>query len=150
MRRHKGVLQMQSIYSSNPMPDEINVIVFLIILIALMFSSIIIVVQNAIIFQMYYNLRWWKSLIPFYNTFLMYQKVFGSGWIILLLFVPIANFIVLIVYSWKYVRTLNHGFFSWIFYLVLPIFANLYFIASSKTRYIGKDPTNDFIQRGYY
>lgn len=39
----------------------------------------------------------WKCLIPFYNSYLLFQLAWGEGLYFLLLFVPWVNFVVLII-----------------------------------------------------
>ncbi|MBE6850211.1 MAG: hypothetical protein E7504_00505 [Ruminococcus sp.] len=43
----------------------------------------------------------WKSLIPIYNGYVMFQIVYGQGWKYFLTLVPVLNYVVLIAY---YVR----------------------------------------------
>lgn len=39
----------------------------------------------------------WKCLIPFYNSYLMFQITWGDGLYFLLLFVPLVNYIIMII-----------------------------------------------------
>ena len=41
----------------------------------------------------------WKSLIPFYNTYLLFRIAGRNGWWFLALFVPLVNVIVLLILS---------------------------------------------------
>lgn len=69
----------------------------------------------------------WKSLIPVYNVYLMYEIAFGNGWLFLLLFIPIVNVVIGIVFSIKLAEVFGQGvgfgiglmFLPFIFYLIL-------------------------------
>lgn len=41
----------------------------------------------------------WKSLIPFYNSYILFQIAGRNGWGFLLMFIPVVNFVVAIVLS---------------------------------------------------
>lgn len=43
----------------------------------------------------------WTILIPGYNLYALFELAFGNGWMFLLMFVPFANFIVMLLYSFK-------------------------------------------------
>ena len=39
----------------------------------------------------------WIALIPFYNVWSLFKDILGSGWYFLLMFIPIINFIFIII-----------------------------------------------------
>ena len=69
----------------------------------------------------------WKSIIPIWNTYILYKITWGSGIYFLLLLIPIANIVVSIVTCYKLAKAFRHGvaftlgliFFPWIFSLIL-------------------------------
>ena len=69
----------------------------------------------------------WKALIPIYNLYILFKIAWGNGILFLLLFVPAANFIILIMLQFKVARAYGQGdayafgliFLPYIFYLVL-------------------------------
>jgi len=69
----------------------------------------------------------WKSLIPFYNSYILFKIAWGSGIYFLLMFVPVANVIVSIMLQFKMARAYGQGdgfafgllFLPYIFYLIL-------------------------------
>lgn len=62
-----------------------------------------------------------------YNTYLMYKIAFGNGWLFLLLFIPVVNVVIGIVFSIKLAEVFGQGvgfgvglmFLPFIFYLIL-------------------------------
>lgn len=69
----------------------------------------------------------WKCLIPFYNAYCLYDIVWGKGWMFLLMFVPIVNIIIQIMFVFKMAKTFGKGagfgfgllFLNTIFVLIL-------------------------------
>lgn len=69
----------------------------------------------------------WKSLIPFYNSYILYEETFGNGWWFLLSLVPIIGNILCLVMMYKLCKLFGHGigytiglfFLPFIFYPVL-------------------------------
>lgn len=43
----------------------------------------------------------WKSLIPIYNIYVMFQHIWGSGWMFLTMLIPIFNIIIALMFAWK-------------------------------------------------
>lgn len=46
---------------------------------------------------------WW-SLVPFLNTYCMYDIAFGNGWLFLLLLVPIVNIVISVMFAIKFAK----------------------------------------------
>ena len=51
----------------------------------------------------------WKSLIPFYNTYCLFQMTWGNGWLMLLCMIPFVNFVVLIMMYHKLSKAFGKG-----------------------------------------
>ena len=81
----------------------------------------------------------WKCLIPFYNTYCMFEMFYGNGLSFLWLFCPFAN----IVVSIKYIIRMSHSF-GWyggkvlLTFLFSPIVIAI-FAFSSNCEYLGPD-----------
>lgn len=78
----------------------------------------------------------WKIFIPYYNAVIMLRMSGMSGWWILLLFVPIANFILAIVMMAALARAFGRsgGFAVGLFFLPIVFFPILAF---GSSRYVG-------------
>lgn len=69
----------------------------------------------------------WKCLIPFYNTYCLYDIAWGNGWLFLLMFVPCVNIVVWIMMLFKLSKAFGQGtgfgfgllFLNTIFVLIL-------------------------------
>lgn len=69
----------------------------------------------------------WKCLIPFYNTYCLYDIALGNGWLFLLMFVPCVNVVVGIMMLFKLAKAFGQGtgfgfgllFLNTIFILIL-------------------------------
>ena len=84
----------------------------------------------------------WKSLIPIYNTYVLYKIVYGSGWKFLLLFVPILGEIVAIVFCFRLAQAFGKGFLFGLGILLFPYIA-LLDLGFGRVSYQG--PTFSFI-----
>lgn len=78
----------------------------------------------------------WAAIVPFYNTYCMYDITFGNGWLFLLTFVPCVNFVILIMMQFKLAKAYGQStgfgfgllFLNTIFVLILGF---------GKSEYIG-------------
>ncbi len=69
----------------------------------------------------------WGSIVPFYSQYLQFKIAFGNGWLFLLLFIPIVNAIMMIIYAFKLAGAFGKGigfgfgllFLPFIFQLIL-------------------------------
>lgn len=81
----------------------------------------------------------WKSLIPFLNTYILFQIAWGNGILFLLLFVPVVNIVVTVMLQFKLARAFGQSdgfafgllFLPYIFYLILGF---------GSSEYIGPAP----------
>ncbi len=84
----------------------------------------------------------WMSLVPFLNTYKMFEIVYGSGWKFLLLLVPILNIAVIIGYAFRLAEAYGKGIvFGFINLFFAPIGTLL--LAFGNARYAG--PVYKFI-----
>lgn len=51
----------------------------------------------------------WKSLIPFYNTYIMFKIAWRNGWLFLLELIPIANIVIAIICMVKLSKAFGQG-----------------------------------------
>lgn len=78
----------------------------------------------------------WASIIPFYNQYILSKITFGTGWLFLLLLIPIVNAIFMIIMMYKLSKAFGHGIGYTIGLIVLP-FIFLLIIAFGKSEYKG-------------
>ena len=78
----------------------------------------------------------WKSLIPIYSQWIMFKIAFGSGLYMLLMFVPVVNFVISIMYIFKFASAYGKGIGFGLGLLFLsPIFILL--LAFGDAEYVG-------------
>ncbi|HWP22544.1 MAG TPA: DUF5684 domain-containing protein [Candidatus Cryosericum sp.] len=76
----------------------------------------------------------WAAIIPFYNAYVLFKITWGSGWMFLLLLIPIANIVIYIITMVKLARAFNRSggfavgliFLSVIFYCILGFDTSAY------------------------
>ncbi|MGI5989404.1 MAG: DUF5684 domain-containing protein [Lachnospiraceae bacterium] len=51
----------------------------------------------------------WKSIIPFYNQYILFKIAWGSGWFFLLMLIPIVNVVIMIVLDVKLAKAFGQG-----------------------------------------
>ncbi len=67
----------------------------------------------------------WLSLIPLYNTYVMFDEVYGNGWRFLFLLIPFFNIYVIIKLLIDWVR--NYGLtVGFLLYLIPPFLSVLF------------------------
>lgn len=78
----------------------------------------------------------WASLIPIYNQYVMFDIAWGNGLLFLLLFIPLAQFIVMIILYVKLSQAFGYGAGFAVGLIFLPI---IFFpiLAFGNSRYIG-------------
>ena len=77
----------------------------------------------------------WASLIPFYNNYVLFEIAWGNGLLFLLLFVPVANFVVMIILWVKLSQSFGYSAAFAIGLLFLPVIF-LPILAFGNNRYI--------------
>ena len=78
----------------------------------------------------------WKSLIPFYNTYIFFKIIWGNGWLFLLLLIPFVNIVIAIIAEWKLCKAFGYGVGMFILSLFFPNIAQL-IIAFGSSEYLG-------------
>lgn len=63
----------------------------------------------------------WKCLIPFYNTFCMFEFTWGSGWFMFLSFIPFVNFVIMILTYHKLAAAFGQGIGFTVGLIFLPV-----------------------------
>ena len=51
----------------------------------------------------------WASIVPFYNVYTLFEITWGSGWLFLLLLIPIANIVIWIITMVKLAQVFGKG-----------------------------------------
>ena len=65
----------------------------------------------------------WKSIIPFYNLYCLFKLTWGNGWLFLVVFIPVANLVILIMTMNKLAKSFDKGVgFTIGLILLAPIF----------------------------
>ena len=92
----------------------------MVLLIYLAVLVLILTVSWRIFFKM--GRRGWESLIPIYNLVIFFKCVWGSGWYVLLLLIPVVGPIISLVSLFKLYRGFHKGLiFSWLGLIFSPI-----------------------------
>jgi len=78
----------------------------------------------------------WAAIVPFYNTYVLFKMAFGSGWMFLLLLVPIVNIVFAIMLPFKLAKAFGKSSGFGVGLWLLPIiFYPL--LAFSNDKYVG-------------
>lgn len=51
----------------------------------------------------------WEGIVPFYNTYVLCQELYGNGWKFLLLLIPIYNIYFVIKMNIDWAKAFNQG-----------------------------------------
>lgn len=78
----------------------------------------------------------WKAIIPFYNSYIEYELVWGSGWLFLFMLVPFAGLVFSIITFYKLGRVYGKGRLFCIGIVLLP-FVFVPIIGFGSSRYMG-------------
>ncbi len=78
----------------------------------------------------------WGAIIPFYNTYCLFEMSFGTGWLFLLLFVPCVNAVIMIVMWIKLAQAFGKGAAFGVGILFLP-FIFLPMLGFGDAQFIG-------------
>lgn len=93
----------------------------------------------------------WKSLIPFYNEYILFKIAWGNGVLFLLMFIPFVNIIIAIILEVKLAKAYGH---SGGFAVGLIFLSNIFtlILAFDSSQYIGPNgiPTNNGFGQGGY
>lgn len=78
----------------------------------------------------------WAAIVPFYNTYCLFEMTFGNGWLFLLCFVPCVNFVVMIMCCFKLAKAFGQGVGFGFGLLFLP-FIFMMILGFGDAQYIG-------------
>lgn len=78
----------------------------------------------------------WKSLIPFYSTYILFKIAWGNGLLFLLMFVPCANVVVSFIVLWKLCKAFDQGIGMYLLMLFVTPVAWL-ILGFGSAQYIG-------------
>ena len=85
----------------------------------------------------------WAALIPFYNFYKLFKISMGNGWFFILLFIPLVNYIAIILLGINLARAFGKsGGFAVGLILLTPIFIML--LGFSDAQYLGPKGFGDF------
>lgn len=78
----------------------------------------------------------WASIIPFYNTYVLFDIAMGNGILFLLTFIPVVNLVMVIIAYVKLATSFGKGGGFAVGLILLP-YIFLPILAFGKSRYIG-------------
>ncbi len=78
----------------------------------------------------------WASIIPFYNSYVLFDIAWGNGLLFLLMFIPVANFVVMIILYVKLSQAFGYSGGFAVGLIFLPIIF-LPILAFGNNSYIG-------------
>lgn len=98
------------------------------------YSIVFILIYSHELLFMKANKPWWGALIPFYSQYLMFEIVFGKGYLFLLIFIPIIGQIMMFVLFYRLGKVFNKNS---ILTLIFTVFSIPFISFSSTTSYNG-------------
>lgn len=78
----------------------------------------------------------WGAIIPFYNTYCLFDMSMGTGWLFLLCFVPCVNVVMLVIMWIKLAQAFGKGVGFGIGMLLVP-FVFLLILGFGDAQYVG-------------
>ncbi|MBE5870074.1 MAG: signal peptidase I [Lachnospiraceae bacterium] len=104
-------------------------------LVSLAFSIAVIIAQCKVFEKA--GEPWWAAIVPFYNTYKLFEIVYGNGWKFLFLFIPLVNIYFIIKLSINLANVFGEGtgfglgllFLAPVFYCILG-FGNYEYIGA--------------------
>ncbi len=84
-----------------------------------------------------YDEAGWKSLIPFYNVWIISEKTFGKGWYWLIAIIPIVGWVYGIYFYIKSMKALELGAGMMILCFFLPFIGYPLVAFTDKCEYMG-------------
>lgn len=79
----------------------------------------------------------WKSLIPFYNTYILFEIAGMNGWMFLLMFIPFVNFVMWIYLALEIAKKFDKSAMFAIFGLVIFSFIGYLMLGFGDAQYAG-------------
>jgi len=59
----------------------------------------------------------WAAIIPIYNAYVMVKVAGRPGWWLILFFIPLVNFIMILIIMWDLAKAFGHGFLMFLGFL---------------------------------
>lgn len=115
--------------------------------IIILLISILLIIANWFIFEKAGE-SGWKSIIPFYNSYIMFKIAWGNGWLFLLTFIPFANIVIAIIAEVKLTKSFGHSGGFAVGLVLLPNIFSL-ILAFDSSRYIGPNGVPQIGQQNY-
>ena len=78
----------------------------------------------------------WKSLIPFYNTYILFEIAGMNGWMFLLMFIPFVNFVISIYLALELAKKFDKSVMFAIFGLVIFNFIGYLMLGFGDAKYV--------------
>ena len=79
----------------------------------------------------------WASIVPFYNYYVMFEIAGYNGWLFLLMFVPIAQFVMFILVALGLAKNFGRSTVFAIFGLILFPLIGYLILGFGKDKYLG-------------
>ncbi len=98
------------------------------------YSIVFILIYSQELLFMKADKPWWGALIPFYSQYLMFEIVFGNGYLFLLTFIPIVGQIMMLILFYRLGKVFNKNS---ILTLIFTVFSIPFISFSSTTSYNG-------------
>ncbi len=98
------------------------------------YSIVFILIYSQELLFMKADKPWWGALIPFYSQYLMFEIVFGKGYLFLLTFIPIVGQIMMLILFYRLGKVFNKNS---ILTLIFTVFSIPFISFSSTTSYNG-------------
>ena len=98
------------------------------------YSIVFILIYSQELLFMKADKPWWGALIPFYSQYLMFEIVFGKGYLFLLTFIPIVGQIMMLILFYRLGKVFNKNS---ILTLIFNVFSIPFISFSSTTSYNG-------------
>lgn len=81
----------------------------------------------------------WKSIIPFYNAYILFEIAGMNGWMFLLMFIPFVNFVVAIYLALEVAKAFGKSAMFAIFGLVIFSFIGYLMLGFGDAKYVGAE-----------
>lgn len=78
----------------------------------------------------------WAVFIPFYGNYCQFRMFWGNGWLFLLMFVPLVNFVIMVMTYYKMAKCFGKGIGFMLGLMFLP-FIFLPILGFGDAEYIG-------------
>ncbi|MDT7728527.1 MAG: hypothetical protein QOI21_5103 [Actinomycetota bacterium] len=79
----------------------------------------------------------WAAIIPIYNAYILLKVVGRPGWWLLLMFVPLVNFVIAIIITIDLAKSFGKGGLFAFFGLIVFSYVGYCILGFGKARYVG-------------